>query len=216
MSEQRRNSEEYRYRYRDNDRAQRSFEEMRRRSTSGKKVRRMRNDRYRISREEFIERMKIVAASTAVATTLLLGISNAAISTIRDIIVHETMRSEFQVEILSPETHRTNDGQGHFYDYEDIAQRIENSDNYDDNVFFLYESVGDYQTNLVLEQTKFGSFTTYLESRGYSIDNLDEYKKQELNRLLKTEEVKKKEDEIEEMLADHPLTDSDTLGGKQI
>lgn len=209
MTEHRRNSEDFKYRYRDNERAQRSFEEMRKRSTSGKKVRRMRNDRYRISREEFIERMKIVAASTAVATTLLLGLSNVAISSIRDIIVHETMRSEFQVEILSPETHRTNDGQGHFYDYEDIAKRIEDSDNYDDNVFFLYESVGDYQTNLVLEQTEYGGFSSYLESRGYSIDNLDEYKEQELDRIMKTNEVDK-------MLEEHPYSDSDSRGGKQI
>lgn len=209
MTEHRRNSEDFRYRYRDNERAQRSFEEMRKRSTSGKQVRRMRNDRYRISREEFIERMKIVAASTAVATTLLLGLSNVAISSIRDIIVHDTMRNEFQVEILSPETHRTNDGQGHYYDYEDIAKRIEDSGNYDDNVFFLYESIGEHQTNLVFEYLQEGEFSTYLQSRGYSIDNLSEYKDQETKRIIATNEVDK-------MLEDHPYSDSDSRGGKQI
>ena len=209
MNEGRRDFDRSRYQYRDNERAQKAFEKMKKNSTSGKRVKRMRNDLYRINRKEFYERMKIVAASTAIATTLLLGLSNAAVSRIQDIIVHDTMRNEFQVEILSPETHRTNDGLYPYYDYEDIAERIEDSENYDDNVFFLYEILGEYQTNLVLEQTKFGGFPSYLREKGYSIDNLDEYKKQELKRILAT-------NELEKMLEAHPVTDSYNIGGKQI
>lgn len=74
---------------------------------------------------------------------------------------------EFHDQVIRPETHRTDDYKNYYYDYSDILRAVESMEDFDEGVFLLTESIGDYQTGLVLAGSEYGSFTNYKKVKGY-------------------------------------------------
>ncbi len=214
MTNYRRNSNDFGHHYEfevDEERARRNYERMKKRSTSGKTLRRKR-DYIRMSKKDFLLRLKAIAGITAVSTALLLGASNIAISQIRDIIVRDEAKLEFFEEVIVPEKHRTDNGKYFFYDYEDLAEKLENSEDFDEAVYLLFVNIGEYQTGLVLEHTEFGSFHAYLEKRGY--ETAEDFRKDMDQRILINLEINQKEEELKRMSEEHPETE--IVGGKAL
>lgn len=214
MTSYRRNPNDFGHHYEfdaDEERARRNYERARKKSTSGKPYRRKRNQ-IRMSKKDFLLRLKAIAGVTAVSTALLIGGGNIVISHIKDIIVRDEAKIEFYNDVIGPEKHRTDNGKYFFYDYQDIAEKLESAEDFDEAVYLLYSNIGEYQSSLVLEHTDFGSFQAYLESRGY--ENTDDFTKDMEQRLLINHEIDQKEEELRRMSEEHPETE--IVGGKTL
>ena len=195
----------------DEEKARRNYERARKKSTSGKPSMR-RREQIRMSKKDFLQRLKAVAGVAAVSTVLLIGVGNLTFNQIRDIIVRDEAILEFKADYISPETHRTDDGKYYFYDYEDIADKMKESEDFDESVYLLYSNVGENQTSLVLEHTDYGSFQSYLEQRNY--ENAEDFKKDMEKRIIINLEMDEKEEELRRMAEEHPNTE--IMGGKSL
>ena len=192
-----------------------NYERMRENSLSERSAERIRERREKISREEQKSRMRILAGAVAVCVALAIGAGSMAVRGIQDRMTIDELSHDFQAEVIGPETHRTNDNTGYFYDYNDIANKIEDSDNIDEAIYLLDLNIGDYQTGLVLEHTDFKSFTHYKEVRGY--ESTEDFQKDMYKRVLLSCEIDEKQAELQRMNEEHPqtVTISYDKGGKQ-
>ena len=175
-------------------------EKLKQRSTSGGTGRR-REKRITMQKSQYIKRLKVLVATSVISTMLALGIGNVIIENFQDSLTLSSLSRDFQMEVINPETHRTNDNKHYFYDYSDLAKYIKSMDNFDEGVYFLTDNIGDYQTGLVLKYTDYGSFTNYKEAKGY--ESTDAFRKDMQKRILVTEEIKEKEQELAKMQKEH-------------
>ena len=194
------------------------YEEMKKKSTTGENVQRTRK-KVGMSRKEYVKRVKAIIAATSVTTLLSIGAASSLIGSIRDTMTLNKTIYDFKKEVIAPETHPTDDYAHYYYDYSDIAQKLEEAEDFNQAVYLLNENIGDYQTGQVLYHTEYGSFTNYKEEKGYA--STDEFKKDMKKQVLLTEEIKDKERELEEMKQEHQASTKvaetdlvDGMGGK--
>ena len=124
--------------------------------------------------------------------------------------------SEFRDNYISPNTHRTQDNTGYWFDYREISKGIRDADDPDDAIFFCYESIGSLQTGRVIACLGFDTFTDYITSKGFqSVDDYEDFMLEEIS--LKSS-VEKDSAELNRMLDEHHFDDSTensiSLGGK--
>lgn len=192
------------------------YEEMKRKSTNGEKSTRT-GRKVGMSRKEYVKRVKRIIAATSVTTLLSIGAAAGLINNIQDTMTLNKTIYDFKKEVISPETHPTDDYANYYYDYSDIANNMKNWGDFDEAVYLLDENIGDYQTGLVLYHTEYGSFTNYKEEKGYA--STDEFKKDMKKQVLLSEEIKDKEHELEEMKQEHQAStkvaeNDNGIGGK--
>ena len=113
------------------------------------------------------KRLKKLAAAVALVTSVAVSCVPGAIKSVSDSWTVNKLMNDFHQEFVHPETHRTDDKEHFFYDYNDIARHLEEYGDFDEAVYLLNRDIGYYQTGQVLRWTPYESFTNYLEQKGY-------------------------------------------------
>ena len=193
----------------------RKYQNLRERSKSGSTVERDRGYRKKISRASYVRRLSLLMATSAIVPLIVVGASKTAIQSLKDSMVIGKLQNDFQLEVIEPNAHRTDDRKNFFYDYTNIAIAMSEMDNFDEAVYFCVSDIGDYQTDQVLRHTPYKSFSNYMEAKGY--ESTEDFKK-ELKEILLSEEISSKMQELEEMREEHAdsisYSDQGKLGEK--
>ena len=93
------------------------YDEFENSSLSGESRARIKNRKKKKKKEELSKRFRRLAISVAVVVSLAIGLTGTAINEIQDRMTIDNMARDYQVEVINPNTHRTDDGQHYFYDY---------------------------------------------------------------------------------------------------
>lgn len=164
----------------------------------------------------------LIKITALVASTVIFvgGIAPSMASKMQDVALINSTIAEFQKEVINEATYRTDDNTGYYYDYDQIAEEISNSDDIQRDMYCAYVNIiGDnladpeHQLDEITKRVeldgndRFEDFTDYLESRGYEngFDDIDDYRKEEQARILKR--LKQKE-ELEKIMEDEQLESS--------
>lgn len=122
---------------------------------------------------------------------------------------------DFRSDYIVPNTHRTQNNEGYWYDYYEISRGIENAPNKDEAIFYCYENIGSLQTGRVIDYVGYDTFTDYVKSKGF--ESIEEYEDFMIKEVSLRHETVKDNQELEEMLTEHPMTETvenNSLGGK--
>ena len=187
------------------------IDEIRKETLSDKSIERIIWHRIKMSEEEYRQRLKYIAAAVAVATALAIGAANALVSDLQERFYIDTIGHNFHTNVISTNTYRTDDGQHYFYATKDIADAIENSNNTDEDIYLLVLEIGEYQTDLVLQNTEFKSLENYLRMRGFN--SLDDFSNDARKRIILESDIKNHQDELQRMNQEHPKTVTINVGG---
>lgn len=169
----------------------------------------------RIKKSTYRKNMRTIAIATALATTLVIGGGAKVYKKLVDNATLTTLVVDFKKDVISPETHRTDNNQYYFYYYDNIADRIESMENPDIGYYLLYRNIGTEQTNRVLQQTSYGSFNQYLSEHNFT--DAEDFSKKMAEITLLDNEIKEKEEELNTQIDDIHNTDNsnDSYGGKK-
>ena len=168
------------------------------------------------------ERQKRLAG-LCVACLIVGGISATTVAKVADSYEKAAIASmetlEFRKNVINPNTHRTLDNEHYFYDYDDIAEYIQGDGrDFSTELYKTYSSLGEYQTNKVLDYTPYSSVLSYVKQAGF--DSIKDWTKSEREKLVIYSEMKEKQIELEAMhqeLNGEKVMDSinnDYVGGK--
>ena len=185
---------------------------LRKNSMSGESGRRTGEKRVKMTVREYKTRLKILAVAVAAATSVAVSCVPGAIKTVSDNWTVNKMMNSFHVEYVSPETHRTDDNEHYFYDYDDIAQHLEEYGDFDEAVYLLNRDIGYYQTGQVLRWTPYESFTNYLAEKGYKDE--EEFQDDMKKRIILEMELEDMKEELQKMESEHTSEHDTSMGGK--
>lgn len=193
------------------------YERMKKKSTSGRTSSNRKGKKVSMRYSDYIKSLKMIAGAAAIATGLAITAGGATVDYVSDQLTIRHLENDFNMEVVFPETHRTADRENYFYDYDDIARKLEEYGDFDEAVYLLNGAIGDYQTGLVLEHTDYESFTNYKEVKGYS--DTDDFRKDMRRRVLLSEDIKEKEQELKMMQEEHKsesISEDVTYGGNNL
>ena len=185
---------------------------LRRNSMSGESGRRTGEKKVKMTLREYKARLKFLAVVVAAATSVAVSCVPGAIKTVSDNWTVNKMMNSFHVEYVSPETHRTDDNEHYFYDYDDIAKHLEEYGDFDEAVYLLNRDIGYYQTGQVLRWTPYESFTNYLAEKGYKDE--EEFQEDMKKRIILEMELEDMKEELQKMESEHTSEHDAALGGK--
>lgn len=189
------------------------MEAIRRNSMSGESGRRTGDKKIKMKLSTYKMRLKVLAVAVAAATSVAFSCVPGAIKTVSDNWTVNRLMNEFHMTYVTPETHRTDDNEHFFYDYDDIAAHLEEYGDFDEAVYLLNRDIGYYQTGQVLRWTPYESFTNYLEEKGYT--NEEEFQDDMKKQIIMGIEIQEMREELHQMQAAHTSEyDSSTYGGK--
>lgn len=193
-------------------------EQLRRKSLSGSDGVRSRERRIRMKYKDYVRSLKVLAVTTAVAVSLAIGAGTAAVHHIQDNITVNHLVSEFQRDCINHETHRTQDNEHYFYDYDDIADYCEEMGDFDLGIYLFDANTNDYQTGRVLAYTSYESLDGYLDAHGW--EDADEWKKNMREKIVLNHEIEEKKEELRQMAEEHQMSsaqptnqEESTMGG---
>lgn len=189
------------------------YNTMKQKSTSGTPSSRKNNKRITMKYSYYIKRIKILIGTTAVVVAIATSSIDSIYENVLNKITLVKIADEFQKDIISPETHRTTDNSNYFYDYIDLAKKIEDYGDIDEAVYLLNYNIGEEQTNQVLAHTEYESFDKYKEVKGYK-DN-KEFNQDMKKRILLANEIKQKKEKLKLMQEEHSDNNiNNTYGGR--
>lgn len=124
------------------------------------------------------------------------------------------MVNEFHMEYVAPNTHRTEDNEHFYYDYDKIAAAIETYDNQDTAIYLCEQDLGSFQTGKVLKNMGYGSFSDYAGKKGFS--DVDEYEEKIGDQIKLELKINEEKDELSQMMVDNNtvVNDGKSMGGK--
>lgn len=170
------------------------------------------NEKIKISLKTYQKNLAIIAATSALTVALAIGGGTIAANNIKDSITLNSLAYQFSREVISPETHRTDNNQYYFFDYSDIADRIFSMENPDLGFYLFYANEGRYQTDKLMQETRYRSFENYLQEHNFE-DEKDFEKTMEKVAIL-TNDVNENNEKLEEIAREHKKNDNQSYGGK--
>lgn len=120
--------------------------------------------------------------------------------------------NQFKNDVVASNTHRTEDDQNYWYDYEEIAKNIKT----DEDIYLLYRSLGEEQSNKVLEYVD-GKPTIQGHISKNNYKDISDWSKTSNKQILLQKEIVSKQRELDAMQPTYEepdLTASNDLGGK--
>jgi len=162
----------------------------------------------KISRESYIRRLKIQFAIIFTAGIMMGALSATYIPHLiekhQDNAVIGALLEDYQMNVIKPNSGRTDDNKYHFYDTMGIASTIAEAgeEYYDQNIFLTYCTIGNEETSEVIDILyrvflKTGackSFEQYITMRGYQ--DPDDFLQATRKKMLATKQI----GELEAML----------------
>ena len=185
------------------------YAEYRKRSTSGGSARRDPNRKIKIRYSDYKRTIKAAAIAAAIAISLILVGGNHLVNDIQDKVYLGQLAKDFRTEYIAQETHRTNDNEHYFYDYMDIANHMEKSEDFDEKVFLLTATLGDYQADQVMVYTDYKGLDNYLAQHNF--ENSEDFIKVMEEKALAEKEINEQATEMNEMLDNHNIELNDQL-----
>lgn len=181
--------------------------------SSGKRTDR----RISMKMSDYKRTLKALAAAVAISASIVIGGGAAAYNYLQNNAYVNNMTFQFRKEIISPETHRTDNNKYYFYDYMDIAKKIKESDDFDLGVYLFFRATDETQTDRVLAYTEYKDLHSYITVRGWK--DADEWKKEMRKYIVLTGQIAEKKEELDNMQKDRatmiePTEDTTNYGGK--
>lgn len=140
----------------------RNFEEKSRNGSSGRRTRKKEN----VSSSNFKNRLLVLGLTA----TMLFGIQQAgsfALDEIQEGKIYHELQDNVRTEYIVDNTHRTNDNEHYWYDYAAIADKLEDSENFDRDLFIMSQNSNYFDMNEVLKYTDYGNLDNYLEAKNF-------------------------------------------------
>lgn len=155
------------------------------------------NQMMRITKKEYVRRMKITVGTTAVIAAIAGGFAKEGFNFMsrQRLLTNEIV--EFHGDVINPNTHRTLDKQNYFYDYAYIAQAIMTSDDVERNVFLAYRNFHSPRIDDVLKYTPYKTFEGFLSEYGYQ--NEEQFNDLMSEQVMLEEMIEQQEKEIEKI-----------------
>ena len=151
----------------------------------------------------------ITAVSLATAITvsgLIIG-GEHLVNKIQNKITTGMLVRDFHFEYIAPETHRTDDNEHYFYDYDDIAKSMQESEDFQEAVYLLIKDLGEYQTDKVLQYTEYKDLNTFLETNNWK--NQEAFIKDIEKRISLENDIKNEQRQLDKMFEKHNMLDND-------
>ena len=176
---------------------------IRERSMSGDVGRRTKEKMIKMPLKVYKARLKALAACVAVVTSVAVSCVPGAVKTVSDNWTVNKLINSFHTEYVAPETHRTDNNEHFFYDYDDIAVHLNEYGDFDEAVYLLNRDIGYYQTGQVLRWTPYGSFTEYLNQKGYTDE--EDFQDNMKDRIVKELEMLEMQEELISLKSNHSV-----------
>ncbi len=156
-----------------------------------------------------------IVVAVSIATAGIIGGGAHVVNTLKEsMVVGENIR-DFQVEVISPETHRTLDNEHYYYDYDDIARHMEDRGQFDNDVYYLIANIGEFQANRVMKYTDYESIENYLSTNGY--EDTEQFIDHQRQEIVAQEELDEKQAELDQMnneFGNTTINEGTSYGGK--
>lgn len=186
------------------------YTNMRNNSLNGSTVHRNRKRVVKMRLSDYIKRMGIVAGVSALIAVAGVNLAGEAIDKFSSKIELAKMASDFRVEAINPNTHRTDDNENYWYDYGNIANEIEDfDDNLGVGIYFCLRDLGEVQTERVMQYTEYETLDKYFETANYK--DKDEFKDKIEQEILLSNELDEKQAELLRMQAEHRVITNEDI-----
>lgn len=174
--------------------------------------------RKKIPLKKFVTAISKFCLTCVVIGTIAGSIITNGITKFKDNLYASALAQEssyeFKTEVISPNTHRTNDLQNYWYDYNEIAKNIET----DQDLFYAYDNLGKAYTDKLLENNidAYSSVDDFLSKKGY--ESTAEWRQAATKQIVLEKEIEEKQGELDAMMQDSQIASvniaSTNLGGK--
>ena len=131
--------------------SERDMKAIRRNSMSGESGKRTGEKKIKMTLSAYKARLKLLAITVAAVTSVALSCVPGAVKTVSDNWTVNKLMNEFHVTYVSPETHRTDDNEHYWYDYAAIADKLEDSENFDRDLFIMSQNSNYFDMNEVFK-----------------------------------------------------------------
>lgn len=127
-----------------------------------------------------------------------VGVANEVADTIHDNRIVYEQTSAFRRDVIYPNTHRTQNLQYYYYDYDDIAEAImEDGKDFSTELYKAYADLGEYQTNRVMKYTDYADLESYVTSNGFK--DIDDWADAERKKIVLQAELDEKKSQLDDM-----------------
>lgn len=180
----------------------------------GNTTTRAKKSKGKITKENFTNRivaLSIACVIGAAGTGFVVG--NEIVDRLKENAAVNIACYTFNQEAFENNIHRTDGNKYCFYDYDDIADIImEDGKDFSSELFKLYHSVGEEQTNRVLEYTPHKSVEDYATQSGY--EDVKDWAKAEKQKIVLAAEIAERKVELDAMYTD--VADNSNVIGTQL
>ncbi len=157
--------------------------------------------RVKSQKQVLRKRLTTFFVAAALVGGLTSNMVSLAVDRVKDNMIVSDQTLEFKTEVIAPNTHRTDDNQHYFYDYDDIAAWcMGGGKDFSTELYLAYANLGENQTNKVMDFTPYGDLGTYVSGRGF--ESVDEWAKNERKKIVLMAEVDAKQSELAAMSND--------------
>ena len=183
-----------------------------RRSTSSTGA--VQKDRARVIKAQQRKQQRQRRMATLLVISMILGgvavgAANEVVDTIHENRIVYEQTSQFRRDVIYPNTHRTDNLQYYYYDYDDIADAImEEGKDFSTELYKAYADLGEYQTNRVMKYTNYDSVEDYVKACGFK--SIDDWVDAEREKIVLQAEIDAKKSELDSMHRE--LNKDDVLG----
>ena len=129
---------------------------------------------------------------------ITVGVANEVAESIHDNRIVYEQTSAFRRDVIYPNTHRTQNLQYYYYDYDDIADAImEDGKDFSTELYKAYADLGEYQTNRVMKYTDYDDLESYVKAKGFK--DIDEWADAEKKKIVLQAELDEKKSQLDDM-----------------
>lgn len=174
-----------------------TYENMLKKSTSGNSSKNTPKRKDKVNYSRIKKSMIAMCCAGTIFGAVTVEGAHAISKSISENMDVSAAANDFKAQVISVNTHRTDDKQGYWYDYNEINNNI----NDDQDLYLCYLSMDrNYFNELLSNRDDFHSLDEYLEQHGY--ENEKDWKKQSFKKVALASEIENKQTELNLMQDD--------------
>lgn len=171
----------------------------------------VRKRKAQVKAEEVKKRLTALCLACVVAGGIAATTAAKVVDKIQENSIVYSQTADFRRDVMAPNTHPTENGKYYWYDYEEIAEALlDDGKDFSQELYKTYYSIGEEQTNRVLECTDYGTLEDYAKSVGFK--NVDKWADNERQKVLLTYELNEMNSELS---SKHTDFNSNEKGGNK-
>lgn len=170
-----------------------------------------RKRKAQIKREEARKRLMAFGLACMVAGGIATTTAVKVADKLHENSIVYSQTADFRKDVMAPNTHPTENGKYYWYDYEEIAEAlVEDGKDFSAELYKTYYSIGEEQTNRVLECTDYGTLEDYAKNSGFK--SVSKWADNEREKVLLQYELNEMHGELESKHTDFNI---DEKGGNK-